>query len=489
MMADPPVEAAKASAADALEAEVLARISPSPELLDRVHGASERLVQRAVSSARSTGAPLVRALVAGSAARGTFLNDRLDIDLFLLFPPTLDRANLERAGLALAREVLGSSETRYAEHPYLRGTFEGFAVDAVPGYAVDDPAHPLSAVDRTPFHQRYLEARTTPRHAAEIRLTKQFLRGIGAYGSEARTAGFSGYLVELLVLRFGSLRALLEEGRRWRIPVRLPTDPQARPRVPDDVALILDDPVDPHRNVATALSQRNLALFILAARAYLGAPGPIFFEPFRPQPWSLPAAKTELERRGTTVGVLTLPRPELVDDQLYPQLHKAERALASAAARLGFAVVGTASAAGEGLVVLVEVTHGELAAVRPREGPPVGLDRGDSFLEKWGEGAPEVLQGPYVDDGGRLAVETLRTERRLEPLLTAELSALPIGRDLRGVAGARVRSLEEERACPELESALGTLLGKGLPWRRAITPGTGSGRGTRAPASRRTSSG
>src|SRR5208282_2913511 len=166
---------------------------------------------------------LVRALVAGSAARGTFLQDRLDVDLFLLFPPDLSRDRLREEGLALGRAVLSNPETRYAEHPYLRGTFEGFTVDAVPGITKSDPSHPLSPVDRTPFHQEYLAARETPELVEQVRLAKQFFRSLGVYGSEARTEGLSGYLVELLVLRFGSLRKILVAARDWRVPVRLAT--------------------------------------------------------------------------------------------------------------------------------------------------------------------------------------------------------------------------------------------------------------------------
>ncbi len=410
---------------------------------------------------------MVRCLVAGSAARGTFLADRLDLDLFLLFPPSLDRASLEREGMAVARELLDRTETRYAEHPYLRGRFDDFAVDAVPGYAIDDPSHPLSAVDRTPFHQRYLAARTTPTLVEEVRLTKQFLRALGIYGSEARTGGFSGYLVELLTLRFGSLDGLLEESERWRIPVHLPTDPNARPRVPVDVALVLDDPVDPNRNVATALSRRNLALFILAAGEYRARPRSEFFELRTRTPPEISESIDRIRDRASHVSVLALPRPALVDDILFPQLRKAERAVAEAATRLGFQVLGAASAAGEGgLVIVVEMSTPELPRVRVHEGPPAGIDRGAEFLAKWTDAGAGVLQGPYLTEEGKLAVDTIRAERGAEALLTRELPRLPIGKDLHADLdpGASFRPLAEAGDRPELRQALGELLDRRLPW-------------------------
>ncbi len=458
---------AAASRAAQIEAEVLRRISPSEELRARVGAAIGELVARAESAAHARRSPLVRALVAGSAARGTYLADRLDLDLFLLFPPTLARDALETEGMAIGQDILTDTETRYAEHPYLRGRFAGFAVDAVPGYAVEDPSRPLSAVDRTPFHQSYLTARSTPALAAEIRLTKQFLRSLGVYGSEARTAGFSGYLVELLILRFGGLDRLLEAAGSWRLPVHLPTAPDARPRVPEDVALVLDDPVDPHRNVASALSREHLGLFVLAAAEYLARPDPSFFVVRTPLALPLADGLRESEARGTHVALLALPRPPLVDDILFPQLRKAERALAEAARRRGFGVLGTASAAGEKeLLVLVEVAERRLPSVEVRRGPPVGIDRGASFLEKWTAQDAPVFQGPYVGPEGELAVEVRRTERGLEALLTEELPRLPAGRDLVRLIDAtiRVRPLEEAEDRPALRTALALLYRRRLPW-------------------------
>lgn len=450
-----------------VEEAVRRRIAPDAATLARVAGAVDRLIARAQTAAAGRPVQPRRILVAGSAARGTFLRDRLDIDLFFLYPQTVSRADLEREGLALAGSVLESPETRYAEHPYLRGAFEGFAVDAVPGYAVEDPSQPLSAVDRTPFHQAFLTARQTPTMVDDVRLLKQFLRAHRLYGSEARTGGFSGYLVELLVLRFGSFHAVVAEARQWRLPVRIPWSAAARPRVPDDVAFVMDDPVDPNRNVATALSRRNLAAFILASQAFLERPSEAAFDPSPPPTLTLADARHRVEARGTHVAALTLPRPDLVDDVLYPQIRKAERAVAEEAERLGFGVVGTAGAAGpERILVLVEVAEATLPAVRVRPGPPAGIDRGESFLRKWTAPDADVLQGPYLDHLGNLAVETRRTERSLEGLLVEALPRLPVGKDLKSGAGsaARILPLAGLTDGPEVPVALGELLGKRLPW-------------------------
>ncbi|MHB8351495.1 MAG: CCA tRNA nucleotidyltransferase [Thermoplasmata archaeon] len=454
-----------------LEAGVRQRITPSAETFERVARARTDLVAAAETEARRQEIPLVRAVVAGSAARGTFLSDRLDIDLFLLFPPGLARSDLEKHGLRLGRALFEEVETRYAEHPYLRGRFGGFAVDAVPGYAITDPAHPQSAVDRTPFHHRYLTERLTPALIDEIRLAKQFLRSLGIYGSEARTQGFSGYAVELLLLRHGSLGELLRTALSWHAPVRIVFTEGSNPRVPEELPLIMDDPVDPARNVTSALSRRNFATLLLAARAYLADPRPVFFETLLPPRLPRAAALERVALRGTHVVGVVLPRPPLVDDILYPQITKAARATAEEARRLGFAVLGSSSAAGPASVTwLLEVASPLLPFAQPREGPPPGADRSDSFLEKWGGPDAPVLQGPFVTEEGRLAVESRREVRRIEPLLTALLPQISLGRDLARLKGPgiSVQSLEALAEGEELPLALGELLDKRLPWDRTL---------------------
>ncbi len=465
----PPEEPAT-QLAERIEHRILEQISPSAELMARVDRVRRTLVERAEALARSRGRPLVRALVAGSAARGTYIADRLDIDLFLLYPPDTPRPVLAEEGLALGRELVHDPEQRYAEHPYLRGEFEGFRVEAVPGYAITDPTRPISAVDRTPFHQEYLAQRQTPGMIGQVRLTKQFLRGLGILGSEARTEGFSGYLIELLILRFGSLRGLLAEARSWSIPTRLDLAARDPPRLPGEVALILPDPVDPGRNVASALSKAHLGLFILAAREYLAHPSEAWFEPYRAPRLALAEAQRQTEARGTHVAVVELPRdPAVVDDTLYPQIFRAARVVREALEREGFSVIDAkGTAGGPQVIIAVETAESERPALRIREGPPPGIDRVGEFLGKWADRTGELLQGPYVRPDGKLAVETRRETRRVEAVLEALLPTLSLGRDLDAARrkSVAVHPLSRAPESEPLERALADLLAKQLPWRR-----------------------
>jgi tRNA nucleotidyltransferase (CCA-adding enzyme) len=231
--------------------------------------------------------------------------------------------------------------------------------------------------------------------------------------------------------------------------------------------MILDDPVDPHRNVATALSPESLARFILAAREFLRAPSVEAFFPSAAAPISIPGAKARVMARGTHVALVRLPRPNLVDDILFPQLRKAERSIGAEATRLGFEVLGTSSVAGvSDLWIGLETSSATLPTVRVQDGPPPGMTHADAFLEKWNAPGASVLQGPYLRADGKLAVDVAREETRLEPLLVSAVPGLALGRDLREASktGVHARTLEETEASPELSELLDRLLNKRLPW-------------------------
>ena len=191
---------------DAVVAGVREQIDPTPAERERLAEAAAALterVERAVADLPVT----ADVLQVGSTARGTWLSGDRDIDLFVRFPPDLDRERLEQYGLEVGHAVLPDGHEEYAEHPYVKGPVDGFDVDLVPCYAVEDATDIRSAVDRTPFHDAYLQERLTDDLAADVRLAKAFLKGCDVYGSDLRTRGFSGYLTELLVLEYGGFRA------------------------------------------------------------------------------------------------------------------------------------------------------------------------------------------------------------------------------------------------------------------------------------------
>lgn len=389
-------------------------VDPEPDERAALERAADELKRRAERAIDDLPVE-AEVLRVGSTARGTWLSGARDVDLFVRFPTTLDRDSLRKYGLDVGQTVLENGREQYAEHPYTVGEYEGFDVDIVPCYAVDSAAEIRSAVDRTPFHNEYVSERLDDDLAAEVRLAKGFCRGIGIYGSNLRTRGFGGYLLELLILEHGGFTALLEAASDWPRPVAY--DPENHGQVSFDDPMVMIDPTDPERNVAAVLSATNLARFQHHARAFLAAPDVSTFELNDPDPIDAGTLRAQLDRRDTTPVAVRFSAPDIVDDDLYPQLRTSLRGITNELDRRDFDVLRSTIAVDEGnsgqpedrgdALLLVELEVADLPSVVRHEGPPVYVAaHAAGFYDKYVDD-PDVY-GPFVD-GDRYVVERERS--------------------------------------------------------------------------------
>ena len=400
---------------DAVVEAVRQRVDPDPDERARLDDAVDTLTNR-VREALSDLPVDADIVQVGSTARGTWLAGDRDIDLFVQFPPDLPREDLEAYGLTVGRAVLPDGREEYAEHPYTVGEFEGFSVDLVPCYGVDAATDIQSAVDRTPFHTKYLEAKLDDDLAADVRVCKQFCKGIGVYGSDLRTRGFSGYLVELLVAEYGGFRPLMEAAADWHPPVRFDSEDHGQATFED--ALVMIDPTDPERNVAAVLAAENVARLQHYARELLADPDILLFFPEERDPLASDELGAAIERRGTTPLALTFETPDLVEDDLYPQLRKSLGGVTDALERHGFDVLrSTVLADDEQSVLLAELEVFERPTIERHEGPPVHVrEHARNFFEAY---ADRDVTGPFVD-GDRYVVERERPYQTARDLLDSD---------------------------------------------------------------------
>lgn len=416
-------------ALDVLLARVRERVAPDSEERARLEEAVRRLTERAKTAIECLPVE-ADALHVGSTARGTWLSGQRDIDLFVRFAPDLPRADLERHGLTVGHEVLPEGHEEYAEHPYVTGEFKGFAVDLVPCYRVERATDIRSAVDRTPFHARYLDARLDDVLAADVRLTKAFMNTIGVYGSDLRTRGFSGYLVELLVCEHGGFRPLVEAAADWTSPVRF--DPKDHGEQSFDTPLVMVDPTDPRRNVAAVLSTTNLARLQHYARDLLAAPRESLFEVESQRPLTAEEVNKHVERRGTTPVAVCFDAPDLVEDQLYPQLEKSRSGFAEVLERHDFPVVRSDAFADETGVLFCELAVAERSTVERHEGPPVAARaHAEGFYETY---VDAECYGPFIE-GERYVVEREREYRTVRALLEDGFDGVALGVDIATALG------------------------------------------------------
>jgi tRNA nucleotidyltransferase (CCA-adding enzyme) len=443
---------------DQVESDVLKRVKPSPEEDGRVASAVSELEARVAEEAGALDAT-VETMLVGSVAKGTHLKDP-DIDLFMLFPESTPMDELRETGLDIGKRVLGGRE-HYAQHPYIRGEHRGFQVDLVPCFKIHDTLRKMSAVDRTPFHTEFIKANLGEGARDQVRLLKRFMKGVGCYGAEAKVQGFSGYLCELLVIRYGGFREVLSAVVGWRLGERLELPGHGSEREFPE-SLVFVDPVDGQRNVASAVSPESMLRLVRASREYLASPGTYFFFPKERPVWT---AKEVSEAAGDRLGnmlCLSFDAPDLVDDVLYPQLRKTVSAMVAALERAEFEVEKTTFQVSDGRAhLLVELASMTLPEERVHRGPPEDSENVHEFVTKW---RSQGVSQPYTERG-RWFVVARREFVRGDELLRARMDSLSIGKDIRAVDDLDVGS-GESLLGEELLETMTVHLDERMPWER-----------------------
>ena len=194
------------------------QLTPTGKERELVERTAEQIRQRVDEECSKANLPAdVR--IEGSVAKDTWIPDNVDIDIFMLVSPELTKEQLSKVCLPIARRALKGNRIveRYAEHPYIEAfirTRRELRVNVVPCYKVERGDW-LSATDRTPFHAQYIHDHLTAEKRGDVRLLKAFLRSIGTYGADIKTGGFSGMLVETLVLDFDGFLKVVGNFAEW----------------------------------------------------------------------------------------------------------------------------------------------------------------------------------------------------------------------------------------------------------------------------------
>ncbi|NOQ55588.1 MAG: CCA tRNA nucleotidyltransferase [Nanohaloarchaea archaeon] len=348
----------------------------------------------------------IEARLMGSVAKNTFIAGDKDLDIFIFFPPTTKKEVLETKGLLIGKSVFkkfgGNYQVSYAEHPYTKGKIGIFDVEIVPAYKITSTKKLMSAVDRTPFHTKYVLDNL--KNPDEVRLLKKFMKAIGVYGSDLKTNGFSGYLCELLILRCKTFNNLLKHAQKWNYQEIMDLEngykkseyKAARTKF-NDQPLIFIDPTDKNRNVAAVLSIDRLARFIYFAGKFIDSPSIDYF--FRiEQPKDKRQILRSAKERGTFHIAITFKRPDLIEDILYPQLRRFRRRISDSLEHDGFVMMSSWEFGNDECGIAFELLNQTVPRFRTMTGPRIfdPKKNRDNFEDKyediWFEGDRMVAE-------------------------------------------------------------------------------------------------
>ena len=180
----------------------------------------------------------------------------------------------------------------YAEHPYVTVDYIAksvkLKVDIVLYFDLDleiiKKDGPKTAVDRSPWHGRFIRDNLTIKQKDDVRLLKQFFKACYSYGDKSAVGkvGFIGYSAELLVYYFGSLQEVFKNFNNLK---EYPLDYYNRSKKDlekiihfQNDYLIITDPIDMNRNVASAISEKAYLYCNQRVKEFLNNPSIDFFK-------------------------------------------------------------------------------------------------------------------------------------------------------------------------------------------------------------------
>lgn len=258
--------------------QLLEEITPNLEESELIEKYVKKLVRKLKKNAKINQIKC-EFFIGGSFGKGTYLKGNFDVDIFCRFDMSYDDEKLS----TFLEKIIHDSKLKYklqkGSRDYFSGTFGGRKMklnfEIIPVRKIKSSSQALNSTDYSPWHVKFVKDKIleTPRLADEIRLAKRFFKAKKLYGAESYINGFSGHVIDILIIYYGSLENLLKEAKDWRdlkfIDINNIYDgfESAKIAIGSDKesSLVIIDPIINERNCARALSEENYYRFLYIA--------------------------------------------------------------------------------------------------------------------------------------------------------------------------------------------------------------------------------
>jgi len=293
---------------------VLKNITPTTQELSLIEDINQKLINILSKTAQKLNIKYTKIEPQGSTGiKQTQLRNNFDIDLFIgldyeLYKHKykgLSKSKLKKESKkdflklcnnwiikSLSPKEFHNPRLLFAEHPYVTVDYIIdkliIKVDIVLYFDLDldyiKKFGPITAVDRSPWHGRFIRENLTLAQKDDVRLIKQFFKASNCYGDKSAVGkvGFIGYSAELLIFYYKNIKNLLMHFNELKdkpldFYVREPKDLEKIVHFQQDY-LIIVDPIDKNRNVASSISKKAYKYIDFKIQEFLNDPREDFFE-------------------------------------------------------------------------------------------------------------------------------------------------------------------------------------------------------------------
>ncbi len=316
-------------------------------------------------------------MLGGSGAKNTWLKGTHDIDIYVKFNVKKYARKTDQLADILGKVV----KKRFRKVDHLHGSrdyyqinIHPYTIEIVPILDIKKAAEAKNITDFSHLHVKYVQKHK--KLADDIRLAKLFAKAQGVYGAESYIQGFSGYVMELLVIHYGSFMKMIRAVAKWKETTTIGDKREAEElNAAKKVSpLILIDPVQPERNAAAALSEEKYQQFIKACQKFLKRPAEKYFEEedinwerVKKKGKILYCSVTPLKDKKDVAGAKLLKAFEYVKQELE---------------RLGFKIITAGWQYGADAFFYFVVDKKPLTATMLRQGPPLKLEEAALHFKK-----------------------------------------------------------------------------------------------------------
>jgi len=293
--------------------EILKKIIPTKQELSIIDNISEKLRTQLDEKAKQLNISYTKIEPQGSTGiKQTQLKNDFDIDLFVglnyeLYKPKYEGLSKNKLKKESKKDFLNlcnnwiiksltpkefhNPRLLYAEHPYVTidyivknytikidiVLFFDLGLDYIKNYG------PITAVDRSPWHGRFVKDNLSQDQKNDVRVLKQFFKANHCYGDKSAVGkiGFIGYSAELLISHYGNLQNLFSNFTTLKEnPIdfhnRSINELKKIQHFQNDY-IIITDPVDKNRNVASAISEKAYKYCKQRITEFINNPNKDFF--------------------------------------------------------------------------------------------------------------------------------------------------------------------------------------------------------------------
>ena len=238
-------------------------------------------------------------LLGGSFAKNTWLKGDYDVDVFFAFDLKYQKQNISE----LLKKILAkfNPEQIHGSRDYFH-IKNKVCIEVIPVLNIKSSRDAQNVTDFSLWHVNWANKKGK-KLKKDIRLAKKFCKSQRVYGAESYIRGFSGHVLDILVIHYKGFLPLIKAATRWKQKVIIDTENHYKGKAlqylnksKTESPLVVVDPVQPGRNASAAISEEQFDKFISSAKSFVKTPSLKFFKPQQ-------IDEAQLSKKGTLIKI------------------------------------------------------------------------------------------------------------------------------------------------------------------------------------------